>query len=157
MIAVDHSPVQIAALELCVVAYRYLSYPELLALIGIRPSDKRLTLHSILRPRLSTETPSVWDAHADAIEDGLGKAGKFEHYLDIFRCYVLPLTHSRQQLEQFLGQKLLASGVASMGIPGTTGVGDYCSNSSVPERLWGCWGGILAFSVMSKVVLLTGS
>lgn len=108
VIAVDLSPTQIAVLELRVIAYRYLTYPELLALIGIRFSNKRLTLYSKLRPHLSRETQRVWDAHADAIKDGIGKAGKFEHYLDIFRRYVLPLTHSRQQLEQLFATKTVS-------------------------------------------------
>src|SRR5205807_6422671 len=45
VLAVDLSPAQLACLELRVAAYRELSHPELLELIGSRPSRRRDVLY----------------------------------------------------------------------------------------------------------------
>src|SRR5436309_6336755 len=52
VIALDLSPAQLACLELRVAAYRVLSHPELLELIGSTPSRRRLLLYQRCRPQL---------------------------------------------------------------------------------------------------------
>lgn len=105
VVAVDLNPAQLACLELRVAAYRELAHPELLELIGSRPSTRREALYRRCRPLLATETRAFWDAHPDAIRDGIGGAGKFERYFAMFRNRVLPLVHGRKKVE-----KLLAGG-----------------------------------------------
>jgi S-adenosylmethionine-diacylglycerol 3-amino-3-carboxypropyl transferase len=51
--AVDLNPAQIACLELRVAAYRALSHPELLELIGSRPSTRRDALFQRCRSQLT--------------------------------------------------------------------------------------------------------
>lgn len=99
VIAIDLSPAQIACLELKCTGYRGLDHPELLELIGARPSTRRPQLYQALRPLLGTHTRQFWDQHPEAIAAGIGSAGKFEHYFALFRRYVLPLTHGRNEIE----------------------------------------------------------
>ena len=94
VVAVDLSPVQIAALELRVAAYRHLDYPSTLALLGVEPSPRRLDLYQQIRTHLSADAQRYWDQHSDAIVAGVIGAGRFERYLRIFRMYVLPWIHS---------------------------------------------------------------
>ncbi|HEV3483944.1 MAG TPA: DUF3419 family protein, partial [Vicinamibacterales bacterium] len=102
VIAVDLNPAQLACLELRVAAYRELRHPELLELMGSRPSSRRTALYERCRPALSTKARAVWDVRRDVIERGIGGAGKFERYFAMFRERILPLVHSRRVVDALL-------------------------------------------------------
>lgn len=102
VIALDLNPVQLFCLELRVAAFRELAHSELLELIGSTPSSRRTELYRRCRPLLGGEAHSFWDARADAVEAGIGGAGKFERYFALFRDRVLPLVHSRATIAQLL-------------------------------------------------------
>src|SRR5438093_13196 len=61
VLAVDLSPAQLACLELRVAAYRALSHPELLELLGSTPSARRKVLYGRCRPLLSPAARAFWD------------------------------------------------------------------------------------------------
>jgi S-adenosylmethionine-diacylglycerol 3-amino-3-carboxypropyl transferase len=103
VIALDLNPAQLACLELRVAAYRELTQPELLELIGSTPSDRREALYQRCRPGLTPEVRRFWDAHPADIAAGIGGAGKFERYFALFRRRILPLIHSRRSIERLLG------------------------------------------------------
>ena len=107
VLALDVSNAQLACLALRVAAYRALEYPELLELIGSRPSPgaRREELYRRCHPLLSGDDRAFWDAHPGAIRDGIGGAGKFERYFRLFRRRVLPLVESQRRVA-----KLLAGG-----------------------------------------------
>jgi S-adenosylmethionine-diacylglycerol 3-amino-3-carboxypropyl transferase len=98
VLAIDLSPAQLACLELRVAAYRALDHPDLLALIGSRPCDRRLRLYDACRSHLSLASRAFWDDRRTLLERGLGSAGKFERYFATFRTRVLPLVHSRSRV-----------------------------------------------------------
>ena len=102
MIAVDVSAPQLACLELRVAAYRVLDHGELLELIGSRPSTRRQQLYARCRTALSVETGQFWDSRPDTIAGGIGAAGKFERYFDIFRRWILPLVHGDRKVARLL-------------------------------------------------------
>ncbi|MEM7028141.1 MAG: DUF3419 family protein [Chloroflexota bacterium] len=102
VIALDLNLAQLACLELRVAAYRTLTHPELLALIGSRHSDHRLALYERCRKHLSSETCRFWDARPQDIANGIGGAGKFERFLDLFRRRVLPLIHTTSSIDHLL-------------------------------------------------------
>jgi S-adenosylmethionine-diacylglycerol 3-amino-3-carboxypropyl transferase len=109
VIALDLSPAQLGCLELRVAAYRTLKHPELLELIGSRPSSRRKELYGRCRSLLPGTTREFWDQQQDAIENGIGGAGKFERYFGVFRNRVLPLVHSRRTVAELLQPKALKS------------------------------------------------
>jgi S-adenosylmethionine-diacylglycerol 3-amino-3-carboxypropyl transferase len=102
VLAVDLSPAQLACLELRVAAYRVLEHSELLELIGSSPSARRDELYARCRGQLSAAVRSFWDDRPSLIRQGVGGAGKFERYFDLFRRRVLPLVHSAKRVEQLL-------------------------------------------------------
>ena len=102
VVALDLNPAQLACLELRVAAYRALTHPELLELMGSRPSTRRKDLYARCRSQLASATRAFWDRHHAAIERGIGGAGKFERYFDVFRTRVLPLVHDRQTIAELL-------------------------------------------------------
>jgi S-adenosylmethionine-diacylglycerol 3-amino-3-carboxypropyl transferase len=85
-----------------VAAYRELPHAELLELIGSRPSRRRPELYRRCRPLLDADTRAFWDALPDAIEAGIGAAGKFERYFRVFRQSALALVHSKRTVERLL-------------------------------------------------------
>lgn len=102
VIAFDLSPAQLACLELRIAAYRALTHPELLQLIGSRPSTRRRDLYARCRSQLTPGARTFWDAHGDAIDAGIGGAGRFERYFATFRNRVLPFVHGRDVVRQLL-------------------------------------------------------
>ena len=102
VVAVDLNPAQLAALELRVAAYRTLAHAELLELIGSRSSVRRGALYARCRTALSADARRFWDARSAEVERGIGAAGKFERYFEIFRRRVLPIVHRRATVEQLL-------------------------------------------------------
>lgn len=110
VVAVDLSPAQIACLHLRISAYRVLEHPELLELIGSRPSDRRPDLYRRCREkgRLPSDAVAFWDAHPQDIANGIGEAGKFEAYFRLFRRRVLPLVHGRRTVQELLRGKTAA-------------------------------------------------
>ena len=105
VVAVDVNPAQLAALELRVSAYRELCHGELLELVGSRQSTRRADLYARCRPALSTPARVFWDGQPGAIAAGIGRAGKFERYLRLFRDWVLPLAHRRATIRSLFAQR----------------------------------------------------
>jgi S-adenosylmethionine-diacylglycerol 3-amino-3-carboxypropyl transferase len=102
IIALDLNPAQLACVELRVAAYRELSHPELLELIGSTPSTRRLALYQRLRSQLSLDARGFWDAHPDDVRQGIGSAGKFERYFRRFRRWIMPLVHGQANIKRLL-------------------------------------------------------
>ncbi len=105
VIALDLSKTQLACLELRVAAYKELEHAELLELMGSRASKRRLELYKRCRLLLSNDVRAFWDAKEDAIEAGIGSAGKFEAYFALFRKRVLPLIHRQKTVQALLDPK----------------------------------------------------
>lgn len=103
--AVEMNAAQIACIELRKAAYLHLSHPQLLELIGSRPSQERMEIYRSLREFLPVEVSAFWDAHAADITAGVGSAGKFERYFETFRKKVLPLAHSRKRVMALLEKR----------------------------------------------------
>jgi len=102
VVALDCNPAQIASLELRVAAYRALEHPEMLELLGSRPSRRRTTLYQRCRTQLGSSTRAFWDARPESIAQGFGTAGRLERYLALFRRRVLPAIHPRSRVERLL-------------------------------------------------------
>jgi S-adenosylmethionine-diacylglycerol 3-amino-3-carboxypropyl transferase len=102
VIALDLNPAQLHCLELRVAAYRELAHPELLELIGSRPSTRRSDLYRRCRPLLVAETRAFWDSRPSEVEAGIGGAGKFERYFAMFRQRIMPLVHTRATINRML-------------------------------------------------------
>ncbi len=117
--ALDLNPSQLACLELRVAAYRVLAHQELLILIGSRSetavdSSKpntavapkadsyRRALYIRCRGLLSLEVRAFWDRNLALVDRGIGSAGKFERYFDIFRRFLLPSVHSGSKVAELL-------------------------------------------------------
>ena len=80
VIAVDMNPAQLACVELRVAGFKCLEHPELLELIGSRPSERRTALYHKCEKALSDQTRHFWQNHPQEIENGIGAAGKgFAH------------------------------------------------------------------------------
>lgn len=101
VIAVDFNRQQIACLELKARAIKYLTYDELLCLVGARAGD-RVSLYAKIRPHLSNTTRSFFDVQKLDIARGIGHAGKFEKYFEIFRNAALPFVHSKDTCDSLL-------------------------------------------------------
>src|SRR5215471_9190304 len=102
VLALDLSPAQLACLELRVAAYRSLQHRELLELIGSVESDVRVRLYKACRKHLSPWTATFWNDRLKLVAAGIGSAGRFERYFELFRKRILPLVHSRDRVLELL-------------------------------------------------------
>lgn len=106
--AVEMNAAQTACIELRRAAYLTLEHEEFLELIGSRSSSRRAGLYQACRGNLPEETRKFWDAKPDAVAAGIGSAGKFERYFEMFRKRVLPLAHGRKRVLSLLEKRSVA-------------------------------------------------
>src|SRR5262245_45346893 len=85
VIAVDVSPAQNACLALKVAGFRVLSHSDLLEMVGVHPSNRRLDLYERVRKCLGADARTYWDANRSTLAAGIVDAGKFEAYFRLFR------------------------------------------------------------------------
>ncbi len=105
VVALDLNTTQLNCLALRVAAYKELNHSELLELIGSKPGragQQRARLYQRCRPLLTKQEQHFWDNKGDAIEQGIGAAGKFERYFALFRNKVIPLIHSKKQIDRLI-------------------------------------------------------
>jgi S-adenosylmethionine-diacylglycerol 3-amino-3-carboxypropyl transferase len=102
VVALDLSAAQLACLELRVAAYRRLDYPEVLELLGVRPSARRGDLYARCRPGLGEQAQRFWDERPADIAVGAATVGRFERYLRLFGTRILPLIHAPRVHRQLL-------------------------------------------------------
>ncbi len=105
VVAVDLSRPQLACLDLRAAAFGNLDYEDLLAFLGVRPSDDRRNTYRAIRHDLAEPSSEFWDAHTDVIDGGIIFGGKFEDYFALFRRRVLPLVHSRKTIRELLRER----------------------------------------------------
>jgi S-adenosylmethionine-diacylglycerol 3-amino-3-carboxypropyl transferase len=107
VIAVDLSEAQLACLDLRCAAYATLDHREFLELYGVRPSDRRGQYLDACWPRLRDSfSTAFWSAKRDeVIAQGFGALGKFERYFRLFRRFILPLVHSKSDVDRLLTPK----------------------------------------------------
>lgn len=106
VVVVDLSPAQIACLQLRIGAFRTLTHPEFLELMGARPSRQRRRLLTRAIGGLDQETQAFWSRLADdVVAHGAGGVGKFERYFRVFRTQLLPLVHSRKTIDDIFVQR----------------------------------------------------
>jgi S-adenosylmethionine:diacylglycerol 3-amino-3-carboxypropyl transferase len=107
VIAVDINPAQLVCIELRVAGFKCLTHPELLELIGSRPSNRRLELFEKCIGELSNEAKCFWQEHQDEIRNGIGSAGRFERYFTMFRKRIVPFIHNKKCIEQLFANEAL--------------------------------------------------
>jgi S-adenosylmethionine-diacylglycerol 3-amino-3-carboxypropyl transferase len=104
VMAIDRSPPQLAALELKVAAFRLLSHPELLVLLGAHagPAARRQLLYARCSGDLSPSARAFWEADPAWLSWGVLPVARFERYLALFRRLVLPLVHGSRRRSELL-------------------------------------------------------
>jgi len=124
--AVDISLAQISCCELRKAMYRQLSYKEHLLFGGVIDGSKknldyvnriegeskansktniidRLNIFKNLD--LPDETRAYWENNMHIIEKGFMTQGKFERYFELFRNRILPLVHTRREIDDLIAPK----------------------------------------------------
>lgn len=100
VLVVEPNRSQIACLELRLAAFRRLDHGEMLTLLGVRPGLNRAELYHRCRPQLSRLSRIWWDAHLDALCQGLHTLGIWERFFTFFRRHIIPLLHHPRSIER---------------------------------------------------------
>lgn len=90
---VTASPAQHALVELKRAALLGLGHDELARFLGVMPGSDRAALYMRVRPLLSADARTYWDAHPLHVARGVLHAGRLEQGLQLLRLRVLPLLH----------------------------------------------------------------
>jgi S-adenosylmethionine-diacylglycerol 3-amino-3-carboxypropyl transferase len=83
IVAVDCNPAQNHLLRLKIAAIKRLEYPDLLAFLGIIPSDRRRNLYETVRGELPESGRRFWDARHAKIHGGVIYAGRWENHFHL--------------------------------------------------------------------------
>lgn len=98
LVALDFNPRQSHLLELKVAAIRHLDHGELLAFLGITPSDDRAETFARIAPDLSHQARAYWLSEANTVEDGVIYCGVWESYMRRVKWTLGPRKHLLRQL-----------------------------------------------------------
>lgn len=108
IVCFDYNIVQIYLAKLKTLAFKELSYKDILTFFGINSTRKqRITLYNQISNKLDNDTKNYFDQNIDIIKVGLIYAGKFEYYLNKFKTYILPLTNSKKTIKKFVYAKTI--------------------------------------------------
>lgn len=99
---VDFSAPQLALAELKLVAARELPVEGMRNLLGFDAPGRRVFLYHQVRGALSATARAWWDSHEEELRLGVCGIGRFERYLARFRDELLPLIHTRRDIERLL-------------------------------------------------------
>ncbi len=83
--ALDISPYQNYLLDLKMAAFRELNYEELLAFVGVLPSEKRAEYYRRMSLHLKPESLVYWNGQAAKIAEGIIHTGRYERYMRLLR------------------------------------------------------------------------
>jgi len=89
VVSLDMNPHQNFLLELKIAAFRTLDWPELLQMLGVRPSADRLVLYRKIRPLLTPGGRDFWDARSRLVRHGIVHCGRYERYMRLLRTLVV--------------------------------------------------------------------
>ncbi len=100
--AVDVNPAQLHLLELKMRAIEALDHGDLACFLGARPCRERTEIYDCIKASLGAEARRWWDGRRDLVSRGVLHCGRFERFLGLFRRVLLPLAHSRKEVEELL-------------------------------------------------------
>ncbi len=86
--ALDINPLQSYLLELKCAAIRHLDHRDLLAFIGVSPSETRGGVFEVLAGDLTAPAAQYWRSRPDAISRGIIKAGNYESFIRLFSSFL---------------------------------------------------------------------
>lgn len=98
--AFDVNKTQIYCIELKIAAIANLTLDETKCLLGVT-NGERLELYKRARGDMSKDAQKYFDEHINLIKEGVIHTGKFEHYFQLFRKYIIPTTSSKKNYSDF--------------------------------------------------------
>lgn len=107
VVALDFNASQNHLLRLKIAGFKVLEHGELLELLGIRESTRRMELYGKLRETLDEDARAFWDAQGPTIARGVFTCGRLERYLLAFGR-LMRLFYGRRRLRRFFDCASLA-------------------------------------------------
>jgi S-adenosylmethionine-diacylglycerol 3-amino-3-carboxypropyl transferase len=98
--AVDINAAQSYLLELKIAAVRRLEHEELLAFLGLAPSESRLGFFERLAGDLTAEALAYWTSKTDALQQGVVRTGRYESFIGKFISF-LGVVQGKCRIENF--------------------------------------------------------
>jgi S-adenosylmethionine-diacylglycerol 3-amino-3-carboxypropyl transferase len=98
--AVDINASQSYLLELKIAAVRHLEYEELLAFLGLEPSENRIRVFESLAGDLTKGALAYWTSKADAVQHGVVHTGRYECFIAKFIRF-LGVVQGKSRIENF--------------------------------------------------------
>lgn len=107
VLAIDLNPVQIACSELKKSAIKNLSYDNFLSFIGFKTSGvERLRIYKDkLLNDISEQSKNILNSNTDLINTGIIHTGKFEHYFQFFKKYILSIIHKKETVVELFNDR----------------------------------------------------
>jgi S-adenosylmethionine-diacylglycerol 3-amino-3-carboxypropyl transferase len=96
LLAFDYNPTQVWVLELKAACFRQLEHRDMLALLGVLPSDGRQRLLDAVLPAVSDEAKEYWKQQAWLVRDGLLKGGRYERFVGLFGAFLRMIQGGRR-------------------------------------------------------------
>ena len=99
--AFDLNKTQLYCTELKIAAIRNLPRKTTLEFLGVNKSTNRKDIYRRIAKDISPEARAYFDTNFNLIENGIIHTGKFEHYFQLFRKYLIPLVIGEKKFQTF--------------------------------------------------------
>jgi len=101
IIAFDINETQLNLLRLKIAAFKNLSYEEILILLGINKGNS-FEIFKSLEKDLDIQTYEYFYNNKKMFKKGIINSGKFEHYFQMFRKYIIPLFTTKNKIDKLV-------------------------------------------------------
>ncbi len=105
MTCIDLNEVQLFVTELKAQSIKYLNYIDFLKFLGFEQANNRIELYMKLKPFLSPNCTDYFNNNLKIIQLGIINQGKFEKYFQKFATLLLPLIHTKKDVEALFKEK----------------------------------------------------
>ena len=99
--AFDINKTQLYCTELKIAAIKNLPRKTTIEFLGIKKCSSRREIYHRISADLSAAARAYFETNMNLIERGIVHVGKFEHYFQLFRKYLIPIICGRKNFETF--------------------------------------------------------
>lgn len=105
IVAFDINETQIHLYNLKKAGFQYLSYDDMISLLGVYDTSKSYDLFLGLEGKMDQGAFRYFMEHSELVKKGVVNIGKFEGYFRMFKKYVIPLFATRKQISKLVSFK----------------------------------------------------
>lgn len=100
IVAFDINETQIHLFNLKKAGIKYLCYDDFVSLLGVYNTSKSYKIFQTLKDKMEPTSFQFFSEHPDYFRKGIINIGKFEHYFQLFKRFIIPTFATKKQIQK---------------------------------------------------------